>query len=178
MTVIILSRFGRDAFSLTGFYRARARRILPALTATCVAVPVVGWFMLLPEEYETLGTHVLASLTFLSNFVYWKEAGYFEAASHDKWLLHTWSLSVEWQFYLLYPLGLLALRRLRCAGGWSWWPHCRSPVRSTRRAAGRRRPSSSCLRALGNCWPAASSFCSRCKPACGLHDCSSTRGWR
>lgn len=112
MTVIILSRFGRDAFSLTGFYRARARRILPALTATCVAVPVVGWFMLLPEEYETLGTHVLGSLTFLSNFVYWKEAGYFDAASHDKWLLHTWSLSVEWQFYLLYPLGLLALRRL------------------------------------------------------------------
>lgn len=50
-------------------------------------------------------------MSFVSNFVYWSEAGYFDAASHEKWLLHTWSLSVEWQFYIIYPLVLVAISK-------------------------------------------------------------------
>jgi peptidoglycan/LPS O-acetylase OafA/YrhL len=112
MTGIILRRLDTGRFSLADFYLARARRILPALVLLCCVLLAVGWFALLPQDYERLDKHVLGSLGFVSNIVYWKESGYFEVASHDKWLLHTWSLSVEWQFYLVYPVLILLLRRL------------------------------------------------------------------
>ncbi len=77
-----------------------------------------GWLSLSPMDYAQLAKHAGASLLFVSNHVYWKESGYFDAGAHEKWLLHTWSLSVEWQFYLLYPLLVLAAHRLlrRAAG--------------------------------------------------------------
>ncbi|MFS1927424.1 acyltransferase family protein [Vibrio breoganii] len=62
-------------------------------------------------DYRALGKHVASSMGFLSNVIYWRESGYFDAASHEKWLLHTWSLSVEWQFYILYPIVLVALKK-------------------------------------------------------------------
>ncbi|QIO07244.1 acyltransferase family protein [Acinetobacter shaoyimingii] len=109
MTGIIFKGIEQEHFSVLKFYVARANRIIPALAVLCLSLSVFGWFYLTPIEYEALGKHIASSVTFLSNMVYWKEAGYFDAASHEKWLLHTWSLSVEWQFYILYPLVLVAL---------------------------------------------------------------------
>lgn len=106
MTGIVVKGLERGDFSLLGFYMARARRIMPALLGLCAVLLTLGWFVLLPPDYKTLGTHAVYSLSFLSNIEYWKEAGYFDVASHEKWLLHTWSLSVEWQFYLLLPVVL------------------------------------------------------------------------
>ncbi|QDP01973.1 acyltransferase family protein [Thalassotalea sp. PS06] len=107
MTRIIFHRQTRNELSLTNFYTDRAIRIIPALTAMCAIVVVGCYFLLLPSEYKTLSEHVIASLGFVSNITYWRESGYFDLASHSKWLLHTWSLSVEWQFYILYPVVLI-----------------------------------------------------------------------
>ena len=109
MTSIVVSGVSQDTFSVLSFYRARAKRIIPALTVSCAALLAAGWFFITPIGYAELGKHVASSLTFVSNIVYWQEAGYFDAASTKKWLLHTWSLSVEWQFYLLYPLLIVAI---------------------------------------------------------------------
>lgn len=112
MTGIILSALQAEHFSLVQFYWARARRIIPALLVLCTVLLLIGWFALLVEDYQTLGRHVRDSLLFVSNQRYLKESGYFDQGVHEKWLLHTWSLSVEWQFYLLLPLVLLAMWRL------------------------------------------------------------------
>lgn len=111
MTGIIFRGMEQDNFSVLNFYVARANRIIPALALLCLVLLVFGWFYLTPFAYRELGKHAASSVGFLSNFIYWKEAGYFDAASHEKWLLHTWSLSVEWQFYIIYPLVLIALRK-------------------------------------------------------------------
>jgi peptidoglycan/LPS O-acetylase OafA/YrhL len=66
----------------------------------------LGWFLLAPDDYEILAKHVKDTLLFVSNNTYRKESGYFDVLSHEKWLLHTWSLSVEWQFYLILPVFL------------------------------------------------------------------------
>lgn len=112
MTGIIFKGLENNNFSVLNFYIARANRIIPALAALCLALLVFGWFYLTPVEYRALGKHAASSVGFLSNIIYFTEAGYFDAASHEKWLLHTWSLSVEWQFYIIYPLVLLALKRI------------------------------------------------------------------
>jgi peptidoglycan/LPS O-acetylase OafA/YrhL len=122
MTGIVLSALQAGNFSFLRFYLARARRILPALLALCAALLGLGWCFWLPSgEYVVLGKHALASMLFFSNNTYHKEAGYFATSSHEKWLLHTWSLSVEWQFYLLLPVLLFALWKLfprkRMVGG-------------------------------------------------------------
>ncbi|MDF7777424.1 acyltransferase family protein [Sphingomonas sp. AOB5] len=109
MTGIILGRLDRDTFTLAGFWLDRARRIIPALALLVATVLALGWFILLPDEYIILSRHAAAAATFLSNISFYSEAGYFDPGADQKWLLHTWSLSVEWQFYLLYPLLLLAL---------------------------------------------------------------------
>ncbi|CDS52596.1 O-antigen acetylase [Polaromonas sp. CG9_12] len=114
MTGIVVASLERGHFSLLAFYLARARRIMPALMALCVVLLALGWWVLLPVDYAALGVHAVFSLVFLSNIRFWREAGYFDAASHEKWLLHTWSLAVEWQFYLLLPLLLMAV--------WKWRP--------------------------------------------------------
>ena len=111
MTGIIFRGIEQENFSILKFYVARANRIIPALALLCLVLLAFGWFYLSPLEYKALGKHAASSVTFLSNITYWKEAGYFDAASHEKWLLHTWSLSVEWQFYILYPLFLVAMRK-------------------------------------------------------------------
>lgn len=111
MTGIIFRGIEQEKFSILNFYVARANRIIPALALLCLVLLVFGWFYLTPLEYKTLGKHAASSVGFLSNFIYWREAGYFDAASHEKWLLHTWTLSVEWQFYIIYPLILVTMRK-------------------------------------------------------------------
>lgn len=112
MTGIIFSGIEQEKFSILRFYVSRANRIIPALAVLCFVVLAFGWFFLPPLEYKALGKHVGSSMGFVSNLIYWSESGYFDAASHQKWLLHTWSLSVEWQFYIIYPLILVAMRKL------------------------------------------------------------------
>jgi len=112
MTRIILGPMAEERFSVWRFYLARARRIFPALAVLGALMLAYGWLRLSPMDYKTLTKHVGVSLLFFSNQVYWKESGYFDADAHEKWLLHTWSLSVEWQFYLLYPLLIVAVARL------------------------------------------------------------------
>ncbi|MDU8629217.1 acyltransferase family protein [Pseudomonas syringae group sp. 243L2] len=121
ITGIILRGLRSGKFRLTTFYTSRARRVVPALAVLCLALLLLGWFSLLPLDYSALGTHVASSLGFVSNVVYWREAGYFTASAHEKWLLHTWSLSVEWQFYLLYPIALLLLSRFVALHNLRWW---------------------------------------------------------
>ncbi|QIH09510.1 MULTISPECIES: acyltransferase family protein [unclassified Pseudomonas] len=114
MTAIIVNALEKDGkFSVLNFYLARAKRILPALLVLCITVTIAGWFYLTETEYETLAHHIISAITFLSNIQFWNESGYFDAVSYDKWLLHTWSLSVEWQFYLILPLILVAIWKLK-----------------------------------------------------------------
>lgn len=112
MTGIIWKGLEQDDFSIFKFYTARANRIIPALAFLCVVILIFGWFYIPPSDYKILSKHVASSIAFFSNYIYATESGYFATASHEKWLLHTWSLSVEWQFYLIYPLFLLALKRI------------------------------------------------------------------
>ncbi len=111
MTSIIVLGLEDQKFSLLKFYASRARRILPAIIFLCGTVLIFGWFWIAPSDYSDLGEHAAASVIFISNFIYKDEAGYFDTPSHFKWLLHTWSLSVEWQFYMIYPLILMGAYR-------------------------------------------------------------------
>ena len=106
MTGIIVDKLERGRFSLSGFYMARAKRLIPALAVLCFTLLVLGWFVLLPVDYKALASHAAYSMFFLSNVEYWQTTGYFDVGAHEKWLLHTWSLAVEWQFYLVLPLVL------------------------------------------------------------------------
>lgn len=112
MTGIVVEGVSAGRFSIWQFYLARARRIVPALLFVAAVVLAVGWFLLMPSEYQSLGKHVRDTVLFSSNLRYLKEAGYFAVASDQKWLLHSWSLSVEWQFYLIYPVIILLVSRL------------------------------------------------------------------
>lgn len=106
MTGIVIKGLEQQTFSHIDFYVARARRIGPALAAMCAVLLGLGWLFLLPPDYKKLSSHIVYSLLFASNIEYWLESGYFATASHEKWLLHTWSLAVEWQFYLILPIAL------------------------------------------------------------------------
>ena len=117
MTGIVVEGLERSKispFSVIGFYMARARRILPALIVLCAVLLILGWWALTPIDYKMLGDHSVAGVSFFSNVQFWREAGYFDTQSHEKWLLHTWSLAVEWQFYIILPLVLIAV--------WKWRP--------------------------------------------------------
>ncbi|BCO27626.1 hypothetical protein MIZ03_2515 [Rhodoferax lithotrophicus] len=104
----ILAAHQRGHFSFAGFFRARLRRIFPALAVMCAACLLWGWWFVLPYDYLKSTRHVMAALFFLSNLAFTGEQGYFDLAAHAKPLLHTWSLSVEGQFYAVLPV-LMAL---------------------------------------------------------------------
>lgn len=111
----ILAKEGRDgSFSLLSFYERRARRIFPALF-TMIAFTCVATFIYFPaREFEAFGRSVIATTFFVSNMLFWKETGYFDVLAENRPLLHTWSLSVEEQFYVLFPISVwLTYRHLR-----------------------------------------------------------------
>lgn len=120
MTGIILSRLNDQKFSLMAFYAARCKRIIPPLMVLCAILMLMGYFLMPPDEYQRMAEHAVSSLSFISNVVYFKQGGYFDTGSVYKWLLHTWSLSVEWQFYLLLPLAIMfTARYLRKQFAWT-----------------------------------------------------------
>lgn len=113
MTSIVVKSLEKGNFSLLNFYLARGIRIVPALFVVSVIVLILGWFLLLPTDYKALAKHTFSSINFFSNIVYWRESGYFDTDSHNKALLHTWSLSVEWQFYLIFPIVVALLYKIK-----------------------------------------------------------------
>lgn len=113
ITSIILREKAEGRFSLIDFYGRRVRRLFPALIAVLAATFVIGWTVLLPHEFQLLGKHTTAGAAYFLNFTLKKEAGYFDTSADEKPLLHLWSLSVEEQFYLVWPLLLLVLASRR-----------------------------------------------------------------
>lgn len=99
--------------SLAKFYARRIRRLAPAFFAVAAASAVAAWFILLPYEFRSFGKELIASSVWLSNVLFYREAGYFDIGAENRVLLHTWSLSVEEQFYLFLPLCLIFLAALR-----------------------------------------------------------------
>ncbi|ADU35013.1 acyltransferase family protein [Variovorax paradoxus] len=115
ITTIILGSFEGDGFSYREFYARRVKRIFPALALVLAATLAFGWYALLPNEWVQLGKHVASGAGFVSNFAFWSEAGYFDNAAETKPLLHLWSLAIEEQFYIFWPvlLGLAWKRKWR-----------------------------------------------------------------
>lgn len=111
MTGIIFRSLENNSLSLRRFYSARVRRIVPALLFVITILIILGYLLIGPGAYYTLAKHAGSSLLFISNFIYKNESGYFDASALSKYLLHTWSLSVEWQFYILYPFLLSVLAK-------------------------------------------------------------------
>jgi peptidoglycan/LPS O-acetylase OafA/YrhL len=99
-------------FALSGFYVKRALRILPALLAVLSVSLLLGWLVLLPDEYASLGKHTFGGAVFVSNFLLLGEVGYFDKDALTKPLLHLWSLGIEEQFYVVWPLSLIAAWKL------------------------------------------------------------------
>jgi peptidoglycan/LPS O-acetylase OafA/YrhL len=113
ITDIIARELGEKRFSLLGFYARRIRRIFPALIVVLAAVLVLGWLWMLPAAYAQLGSDVFASAAFSANIALLLQSGYFDLESARKPLLHLWSLGIEEQFYLAWPLILLLAARPR-----------------------------------------------------------------
>jgi len=112
ITTIILASIENDELSLKEFYSKRIRRLFPALLTVLIFSLLVGWLILTPDELKQLGKHVSKSSVFWLNFRLISEAGYFDVESHYKPLLHLWTLSVEEQYYLVWPLVLLVIIKM------------------------------------------------------------------
>lgn len=113
ITKIIATEIDEEKFSLKNFYSRRVRRIFPALFVVLVASGLFGWFFLLYEEYKQLGKHLFAGASFISNLVLWSESSYFDNVADTKPLLHLWSLGIEEQFYIFWPIFLWGASKLR-----------------------------------------------------------------
>jgi peptidoglycan/LPS O-acetylase OafA/YrhL len=101
---IIFGNLENNSFSYIEFYARRIKRIFPALILVLVLSFAFGWYVLLPDEFQQLVKHVAAGSGFVSNFTLWDESGYFDNSADTKPLLHLWSLAIEEQFYILWPL--------------------------------------------------------------------------
>jgi peptidoglycan/LPS O-acetylase OafA/YrhL len=111
---IVFAQLGSGSFSVTDFYYRRLKRLFPAYAVVVLATLAASWYILLPADFVGFGKSILATSVYLSNVLFYLEAGYFDVGSKAKPLLHTWSLGVEEQFYLVFPaLALLAWRFLR-----------------------------------------------------------------
>lgn len=112
ITTIIYGEIREGTFSIVRFYERRARRILPALFFVTLSSIPFAWLWLMPDGFEDFAQSLAANSVFSSNILFWTESGYFDAESHMKPLLHTWSLAVEEQFYVFFPLFLMLLYRI------------------------------------------------------------------
>ena len=116
ITSLIIKDLSDGKFTLANFWERRVRRIVPAAVVVVLATLVAGWFLLMPDDYVLLGQSAAWQAVFAANFHFWLNTGYFAAPAETQPLLHTWSLAVEEQFYLFFPLILFGLFR---------WPACR-----------------------------------------------------
>ena len=108
---LILKELKQGTFTRANFWERRVRRIVPALAVVVIATFVAGWFILMPEDFASFGKSVVGLALLASNVQFWKSIDYFNDAAEEKPLLHTWSLSVEEQFYIFVPVFLLLLAK-------------------------------------------------------------------
>jgi peptidoglycan/LPS O-acetylase OafA/YrhL len=106
ISTIIFDSLERERFSFIEFYSKRIKRIFPALLLVLIASYSLGWLVLFADEYKQLGKHIAGGAGFISNFILWNESGYFDSLANTKPLLHLWSLAIEEQFYIIWPLVL------------------------------------------------------------------------
>ena len=111
ITNIILTGIKEGRFSFAEFFMRRAKRLLPALTVVIMTTLIAGWFLLYSTEYSSLAKHVFGATIFASNIFLYGEHGYFDTASELKPLLHLWSLAIEEQYYLVWPVFLFLVGR-------------------------------------------------------------------
>lgn len=111
ITTIIIEELGQGRFSIVNFYERRARRIFPALFLVIFICIPFAWLWLLPNDMKNFSRSLVAIPVFASNILFWHESGYFDTSAELKPLLHTWSLAVEEQYYVFFPLFLILLWR-------------------------------------------------------------------
>ena len=111
ITSIIKNQLDDDSFNLKVFYLKRIRRLAPSLTAILLLVMTAGATWLFPSDFIELSRQVLYSQFYIANFYFWQNINYFGLKADNIFLLHTWSLAVEEQFYLFYPLALIIIHR-------------------------------------------------------------------
>ena len=107
ITTILIEDLENQRFSIVNFYERRARRILPALFFVMLVCLPFAWMWMLPSQMKDFSQSLIAVSLFASNVLFWRESGYFDAAAEEKPLLHTWSLAVEEQYYVLFPIFLI-----------------------------------------------------------------------
>ncbi len=120
ITSLITEEMRQDKFSIIKFYERRVRQILPALFLVILCTCAAAAWLMMPGQFDNFGKSVASTSIFSSNILFWRQAGYFAAPAADKPLLHTWSLAVEEQFYIAFPLLLFVIRRW-LKGGWVVW---------------------------------------------------------
>lgn len=113
ITTIILAEKEQGGFSIVNFYERRARRILPALFLVMLVSLPFAWLWLMPTNMEGFAKSLIAVSTFSSNILFWQQTGYWGTVNELKPLLHTWSLAVEEQYYVLFPLFLIFMWKFR-----------------------------------------------------------------
>ncbi|NQY15579.1 MAG: acyltransferase [Henriciella sp.] len=111
ITTILIEEIENGRFSIINFYERRARRILPVLFFIMLLCVPFAWMWMLPSQMEEFSSSLIAVSLFVSNILFWRESDYFAAAAEEKPLLHTWSLAVEEQYYLLFPIFLILVWR-------------------------------------------------------------------
>ncbi|MGO4309939.1 acyltransferase family protein [Pseudomonas sp. KB_15] len=104
ITTILLEGLARGTFSIPDFYTRRVNRIFPALLTVMIASYAFGWLTLFPDEFQQLGKHIAGGSAFISNLVLWNESGYFDTSAEIKPFLHLWSLGIEEQYYIFWPV--------------------------------------------------------------------------